>query len=97
MNIKSLLLFVALVVAGLWAYTSWVDSKVIVTSPTPTYTIILEGTQQSPSIMEPTWTPFYVLPTITPEVIQVRVRSTADVPTGQVGSHNPGRSDSRTP
>lgn len=93
---KNVLLIIAIALLVFLAYDYVVsrDNEVIVYSgePLPVY-----PTEGGPLIvipdMGPTWTPFYVAPEVTP--VPVHVRSTAE--TGDVGNHDTGRTDSRTP
>lgn len=85
-------MFLILGLLALLIFTRKVD-RVVVIEPTSTLqeisTIIVNTPMPTP---EPTFTPFYVMPT---EVVPVHIRSTAE--TGQIGTHETGRNDHRSP
>lgn len=55
--------------------------------------------QHTPLSIEATWTPFYVAPTNPPLPTDIPARGGFEAPTpaGDIGVHNPGRTDQRSP
>lgn len=88
MNKNDFAFLVLLAVVVVFGFYKVQDRQDVVVYPTT------QPAVESPIVL-PTWTPLYSSPT--PQAAEFRGGFVAPTPPGNVGTHNPGRSDKRTP
>lgn len=93
-----LVLLATIAVYGFYKIQERLDVVVHVTTQPATQPAVQEIVESTAIL--PTWTPFYSSPTLEPQPTDlpaIRGGFPAPTPSGNIGTHNPGRSDKRTP